>query len=388
MSSFFCVLKKACFKKMTRVYFIMTILVMAGLLIHVPTVLVQGAANADTLVGTDGTDKIYGTNGDDVLEGLGGNDQLMGGQGNDIYTFSRGFGEDFILDSAGTDAIEFTDEILPSDIFFSRDRDSLIIEIAGTDDKLTIGNYFMKAFRIEEIRFAALTPDFMKPAFLVKPTEGDDVIRGYDDEDDVLEGLAGNDKLYGFAGNDTLTGGVGEDELYGGPGNDILDGGADNDILDGGSDNDVLDGKAGNDKLKGGDGNDILNGGPGNDKLYGDNDSLSGQETGNDILIGGAGNDSLQGNGGDDIYRFSPGFGVDEVLDWAGTDAIEFTAGILPSNILLSQNGNNLIIEISGSTDKITVFSYFSDNFGAIEQIRFTDNTIWTRNDVDGLLGK
>lgn len=384
--SIFCVLKKACFKMLVRVYFKMTILVMAGLIIHVSTALFQGTANADTFVGTDGPDTITGTNGDDVLEGLGGNDNLYGGSGNDIYVFSRGFGVDCIYDFAGTDVIKFSDEILPSDVFFSRSRENLIIEIADTQDKLTVTGYFNKISHIEEIRFAALTPDYLKTVFMAKPTDGDDDMRGYDDEDDILEGLAGNDKIYGFGGNDTLTGGVGDDGLYGGPGNDILNGGDGEDKLDGDSGNDTLDGGNGNDRLKGGDGDDILNGGDGNDKLFGDNDSLYGQETGNDILNGGAGNDSLQGGSGNDIYRFSPGFGVDELLDLGGTDAIEFTSGILPSNIRLSRNNDDLIIETAGSTDKIAVYAYFS--FAPIEQIRFADNTVWTPNDVDGLLGK
>ncbi|MEM9197610.1 MAG: hypothetical protein AAGD12_07125, partial [Pseudomonadota bacterium] len=47
-------------------------------------------------------------------------------------------------------------------------------------------------------------------------TNEDDTITGFDDEDDILEGGAGNDTLYGLGGDDILIGGVGNDTLFGG----------------------------------------------------------------------------------------------------------------------------------------------------------------------------
>ncbi|MBX9253386.1 choice-of-anchor D domain-containing protein [Desmonostoc muscorum CCALA 125] len=52
---------------------------------------------------------------------------------------------------------------------------------------------------------------------------------GFDNSDDVINGLGGNDTINGKSGNDLLRGGSGNDTLIGGAGNDILvgDGGAD-----------------------------------------------------------------------------------------------------------------------------------------------------------------
>ena len=50
-----------------------------------------------------------------------------------------------------------------------------------------------------------------------------------DDNDNTVNGTAGDDFLPGLGGNDTINGGVGNDKLEGGAGNDTLNGGADND---------------------------------------------------------------------------------------------------------------------------------------------------------------
>lgn len=52
-----------------------------------------------------------------------------------------------------------------------------------------------------------------------KISSGNDIIYGTDD-DNYINGLAGNDKIYGEAGDDTLIGGAGNDYLVGGEGSD------------------------------------------------------------------------------------------------------------------------------------------------------------------------
>lgn len=52
-----------------------------------------------------------------------------------------------------------------------------------------------------------------------KISNGSDIIYGTDD-DNYINGLAGNDKIYGENGNDTLIGGTGNDYLVGGNGSD------------------------------------------------------------------------------------------------------------------------------------------------------------------------
>ncbi len=116
-------------------------------------------------------------------------------------------------------------------------------------------------------------------------------------EDDLIIGLAQNDKLIGRAGDDTLFGDDGHDQLRGGRGDDTLDGGS------------------GRDWLKGGRGDDDLFGGTGSDHLQGGR--------GNDRLDGGAGNDCLKGGRGDDVFVFAEGGGRDTIIDFRQGDTIE-----------------------------------------------------------------
>jgi Ca2+-binding RTX toxin-like protein len=75
-----------------------------------------GHVGPDELIGTDAATSLYGGYGDDVLRGGGagdvlageaGNDRLLGGAGNDRYTFSSGFGHDYVDDASGDDSLEF-----------------------------------------------------------------------------------------------------------------------------------------------------------------------------------------------------------------------------------------------------------------------------------------
>ncbi|MDC7827620.1 calcium-binding protein, partial [Pseudomonas sp. BLCC-B13] len=172
--------------------------------------------------------------------------------------------------------------------------------------------------------------------------------------------------------------------LLGGSLTDFLFGEAGNDSLTGNDGADFLDGGTGDDRLWGNDGNDVLLAGAGNDHLYGGN--------GNDLLDGGVGNDTLSGDAGSDVYRFSRGWGQDTVNNNdSGTgkvDAIEFAADIAPSDIQITRSGDNLILSLVGSTDKVTVTNYF-DKDGAstykLEEIRFADGTTWSIDKVKEL---
>jgi Ca2+-binding RTX toxin-like protein len=52
-----------------------------------------------------------------------------------------------------------------------------------------------------------------------------------EENDDELEGGAGNDDLYGEAGDDTLSGGDGNDRLFGEEGSDVMRGGGGDDTF-------------------------------------------------------------------------------------------------------------------------------------------------------------
>ncbi|MEW8087775.1 MAG: calcium-binding protein, partial [Candidatus Thiodiazotropha endolucinida] len=316
-----------------------------------------GNAGNDILVGGVGNDYLYGDLGDDRLEGGSGTDTLYGGRGDDTYYFASGFGQDTIdnnyqnydSNSSRTDVVEFSSDIATTDVFLSQSNNDLLIDLLGTDDRLIARNYFYSngtsRYVLDEIRFAdgtvwsyadvtALLPTMVPPtgqtldgdetANILTGGEGDDTLHGYD-ENDQLIGNGGVDYLWGENGDDTLQGGVGNDSLYGGAGSDLLE--------------------------------------------------------------GGSGNDHLQGNAGNDIYRFERGFGQDTITNLDSTagriDAIEFGVNIAPNEIRAFRSYSNLVLQLIGTDDLITVSSYFiQDATGSyvVDEIRFVDSTVW---DVD-----
>ncbi|QZX85032.1 calcium-binding protein [Metapseudomonas otitidis] len=331
-----------------------------------------GGNGNDLLIGGNGNDNLNGDAGDDVLIGGLGNDYLNGGAGNDTYRFERGWGSDTISSYDTTanklDVIEFGAGIAAGDILITRSGANLVLSLSGTADRITVNSYFSNdatgPYKVEEIRFADGTVwniDTVKQMALVSTT--------------------GNDSLTGYATNDLITAGNGNDSVYGGAGNDSLYGELGDDRLDGEDGNDLLDGGEGNDTLYGGNGNDLLIGGNGNDNLNGD--------AGDDVLIGGLGNDYLNGGAGNDTYRFERGWGSDTISSYDTTanklDAIEFGAGIAAGDILITRSGANLVLSLSGTADRITVNSYFSNDATGpykVEEIRFADGTVWNIDTV------
>jgi Ca2+-binding RTX toxin-like protein len=169
----------------------------------------------------------------------------------------------------------------------------------------------------------------------------------------------------GDNGNNTLLGGDDDDILNGRAGNDTLQGRDGNDTLDGGDDDDVLEGEGSNDTLSGGNGNDILDGGDGDDFLDGGDgdDQLVGSSSGIDTLNGGLGNDIYIVDRADDIIiNEDPDAGFDivessvtwtlsdnlEQLILVGNDAINGTGNAL-DNSLLGNNANNYLFGGEGN---------------------------------------
>jgi Ca2+-binding RTX toxin-like protein len=311
----------------------------------------------DIVIGLSGNDSLYGNAGNDILDGGAGNDSLLGGEGNDVYLFNRGSGQDMVLNFDTTvdkvDVVQFAADITSTDVIISNTENNLVLSIKGTTDKLTIYSYFQNdaanTYRVEEIRFADGTVwnvDTVK-ALVLLPT-------------------AGNDYLRGYATADTINGGDGNDTLVGEAGNDVLNG-----------DN-------GNDLLTGCNGNDVINGGAGDDTLRGEN--------GNDILGGETGNDSLLGGEGNDLYLFGRGGGQDTVFNFdtlaAKVDVIQFGADIGSGDVNISRAQDDLVLNIKGTTDKLTIYSYFQNDAAStyrVEEIRFADGTVWNVDTIKAL---
>ncbi len=147
---------------------------------------------------------------------------------------------------------------------------------------------------------------------------------------------------------------------------------------------DIINGQAGADSLYGRGGDDTLNGGADNDSLYG--------EGGNDTLDGGTGNDSLSGGLGNDTYLFGKGDGQDSIgSDFDSTagklNTLQFKAGVAANEIVATRSGNDLILSIAGTTDKVTVGAFFYNNdpagsYNPIQQVKFDDGTTWDLNTI------
>ena len=129
----------------------------------------------------------------------------------------------------------------------------------------------------------------------------------------------------------------------------------------------------------------FLTGGDGDDILYGGN--------GADTLDGGTGNDYLAGDANNDTYLFGKGDGLDTIgLDYdtaAGKlNVLQFKTGLLPSEVVATRSGSDLVLSIADTTDKITVRYFFygdspANAYNPVQQVRFADGTVWDTKILD-----
>jgi Ca2+-binding RTX toxin-like protein len=167
------------------------------------------------LQGGGGNDVLIGGPGNDTLSAGSGNDTLKGGAGDDTYVTAPGTATLAVIDSAGTDTLDFS--------------------------AATVGvtvNLGLSSGQVQTI----------SPGNTLALTGTVEIVIGTPFADSITGNDAGN-VLFGGAGNDTLVGGLGNDILVGGDGNDILDGGDGRDLVIGGNGADSLLGSAGDDIL-------------------------------------------------------------------------------------------------------------------------------------------
>lgn len=216
---------------------------------------------------------------------------------------------------------------------------------------------------------------------------------------DLLLGSPGGETIIGLDGADTIEGRGGDDTLIGGLGADAVNGGAGFDIVDYSASNAGLradlnarigiGGHAQGDlyaAIEGIIGTDFA------DELYGDagaNMLVGGLSA--DTIGGAAGADTLEGGGDSDDYEFAAGFGADllrEGADAAALDRIIFASSIAAADVFIAAdaaNPGNLIVTHSPSGSKITVENHFAGGGEGVEQIVFSDGTIWDRAAIDAM---
>ncbi|GKH61341.1 hypothetical protein CE91St25_16770 [Campylobacter ureolyticus] len=352
---------------------------------------------------------IQGGNKNDTLIGGTGNDTLQGGDGDDKYIFNLGDGKDEIYDIDGNDTIEFGKSITKDSIIIARDGENDLkiyvknspnipnesINLDEVKDIITLKDVFRLDTSnsnqiIETVKFndgSTISFNELKKMSMLGLDNNQTNIKGYDDMENIIKASqkdttiqGGNlkDTIYGGNGNDVLNANAGDDTVYGGNGDDEIYGGDGDDTLYGNSGNDTVNGGLGDDIIYAGEGNDILNG-----------------DLGNDILVGGSGNDTLLGGDGDDTYIFNLGDGKDIITERElsepylirqdSFDTVKFTKGVNKDDILLSRNGDDLIIKNKTNGDEITVKNHFflSNRYYKINSIEFDDGTIWDEKYID-----
>jgi len=306
---------------------------------------VSGRTGSDVLNGNDGNDSLLGEADGDTLDGGAGNDTLTGGLGSDTVLFGLGDGQDLMKSTSDTtagkiDTLRFKSGIAPADVVLTQSGTSLVLSIAGTTDKITV-EYFLYQ--------DSLTNAY---ASLQQVVFADGTVWDLNTIKTTL--------YAGSTGNDTLTGTTGAD---------------------------AISGSSGNDSVSGRTGSDVLNGNDGNDSLYGEADG--------DMLDGGAGDDTLDGGLGNDTYVFGRGDGQDLVKSTSDTAAnklnvLRLKEGIAESDVVLTQTGTSLVLSVAGTTDKVTVEGFLSQDsltssYASLQQVVFADGTVW---DVNALAAK
>ncbi len=119
--------------------------------------IIKGTVGADAIAGGGGADTLSGDGGNDVLDGGAGNDALTGGAGNDNYVFRRGYGVDTVNESDTTagnaDLLSFGSDVVADQLWFRRSGSNLEVSIIGTDDKVSISNWYSgSTYQVEQFR--------------------------------------------------------------------------------------------------------------------------------------------------------------------------------------------------------------------------------------------
>jgi trimeric autotransporter adhesin len=414
---------------------------------NVERLTVTDAAQTATLLGASGDEILTGNASANVLDGRGGNDTLVGGGGDDRYVgFGLSTGQDLILDTAGTDSLEFDPALglWADELGWSQVGDDLLID-TGPQSSVRVQSWFVDPSN--QIESLVLSQAGLTYAYSAAQVEG--LVSGVNTGPLLLNPLVDATAPLGESFDLTLPGNVFSDiesqstltyvatlndgsalpawlsfdaqtrSFSGQPGAGdtgslqirvtatdagglsasdefqldvgfvVRNGTAGDDVIVGDGSNELIYGLAGDDSLDGADGDDQLFGGTGDDVLSGGTgaDSLYG-ESGQDRLIGGAGADSLEGGIGNDVYVFDAASGDDQIVDANGFDRIEFAdgSGISIASITASRVGDDLRLDFAGQS--VTVVGHYAASTSRIDEFVTYSNrqpTVYSAAQIEAL---
>jgi Ca2+-binding RTX toxin-like protein len=388
------------------------------------TIMIGITDQVETVAGTSGNDVLAGGAGSDILVGGAGNDRLNGGGGSDDYRYNSGDGSDRIVDSGGgadTDRLVFGSGIDPTAIKVGRsslDNSDIVLQLTNGETIVLQDQLSTSAGAgLEQISFADgpvwSRSDILSrldPHLLIAGA-GASTLVGSGGNDIFVAG-AGSGTLTGFGGSDTYRVGASADQLV--ISEDAEDGAdrleliglnaPDVTFIQRGADL-VLKNKAnghvttvtnqfgfaptGVEQVTFADGtvwdktqiasHVVLPNAAGNYTVVG--------TSGDDTFQPGAGNDLIEGGAGSDTIVYASGDGSDTISDGYNSafqvDVLKFV-DLRPGDVVFSRQGSNLTIAIPGAGDTITVQGQFTSpsEYWGLEQIQFSDGTVWDRDAI------
>ncbi|WP_301100281.1 calcium-binding protein, partial [Propionivibrio sp.] len=390
------------------------------------------ANGSDILYGEAGDDELHGGGGNDLLIGGAGTDSLKGDDGDDSYRFAAGdspttaLGEnEWISDASGNNTVIFESAVADDLTLRSSNAGYYLAIDYSPGDRLLVQGGFAGAVATyefadgERLSYTELIGRLFDGINNRTGADGQQIVTGGRDDNTLIVG-SGNAILSGGRGNDTLiTSGGGNTYLYNlGDGTDYIDDSSKSagfmaaNILRFGHGITAADLRLGLGSLRIQVGSDPANAihidGFAPDDVYaqpaidrfefadgsvlsyaqllergfdltgdaGDN-VITGTNI-NDRINGGAGSDTMTGGAGSDSYTWGAGSGQDVIDNTDATpdktDTLLIDA-LLPSDLLLTRSGDDLLIRRRESSDQVTLLKHFTS--APIDVIAFADGSLW-----------
>lgn len=250
------------------------------------------------ITGNKLANKITGGSGNDTIYGGKGNDILYGGAGDDVFVYSKGDGNDQILDYENADIISIASGVAS---YVGIKGDDIILSALG--GRITVKGGADKNVHVIDANGEAYYPKPLDTFTISNNGKGVTLHEGFDD--DSLN-IATHAEIKHYAS--TIV---------------TVDASAlDHDIA-------ITANKKAN----------LISGGSGDDTIY-----------------GAKGNDTLKGGDGSDTFVFASGDGNDRILDYEEGDILQFTSG----KPTFKKSGDDVIITlgkgkitVKGAADKV-----------------------------------